>query len=115
MKRSLIARAALIVGIVLIAAALALTGYNLITEELAGRERDVILSELDVLIPSAANTASPEGGTESAAEAPTFQEIKERHVEHPDNSVGVYVPKNADDNRRRQGLYRQAFHAFHKA
>ena len=93
MKRSLIARAALIAGIVLIAAALALTGYNIITEELAGRERDVILTELDELIPSLESTASPEGGADSTAEAPTFEEIKERHIEHPDNSVGVYVPK----------------------
>lgn len=93
MKRSTLARAALIAGIVLVVAALGLTGYNLLTEELAGQERDVILSELDELLPALDGSAALTGEGEAAQNAPTFEEIKERHVERADNELGVYVPK----------------------
>ena len=76
MKRSTLARAALIAGIVLVVAALGLTGYNLLTEELAGQERDVILSELDELLPALDGSAALTGEGEAAQNAPTFEEIK---------------------------------------
>lgn len=97
MKNKTLARVMLAAGIILVVGALALTGYNLITDELAGQERDVILSELDVLIPAVPQKTEDNEGQTSEAVLPTFEEIKKQHAIRPDNELGEYEPQTPDE------------------
>lgn len=105
MKNKALVRVLLAAGIILIAGALALTGYNLITEELAGQERDAILSELDVLIPAAPQTIDDdfeavESGEQSEnyeTALPTFDEIKRQHLISTESETGEPAPQAQDE------------------